>query len=133
MMEEEEKCIFSCQSESKEKNNLKRNFLLHKQQQLKYKKKKKNLSEVFENGLLLKIPKILTITHSTSPMIQGGRDNLNESGFTFHCNIYTKFFFFNGLLTVKIGLTYAIAENNGQNHSYSNSSQGRALPGAIFR
>lgn len=54
------------------------------------------------------------------------------SGFTFHCNIYTKFFF-NGLLTVKISLTYAIAENNGQNHSYSNSSQGRALPGAIFR
>lgn len=42
-------------------------------------------------------------------------------------------FFFNGLLTVKIGLTYAIAENNGQNHGYPHSSQGRALPGAIFR
>lgn len=59
-------------------------------------------------------------------------DNLNESGFMFDCKIYPNFFV-DGLLTVKVGLTYAIAENNGENHSYPHSSQGRALPGAIFR
>lgn len=42
-------------------------------------------------------------------------------------------FFVKGLLTVKVGLTYAVAENNGENHSYPHSGQGRALPGAIFR
>lgn len=34
---------------------------------------------------------------------------------------------------LKISLTDAVAENDGQNHGYSHSSQGRAFPGAIFR
>lgn len=35
--------------------------------------------------------------------------------------------------TSKLILTYAVAENDGQDHSYPHSDQGGALPGAVFR
>lgn len=37
------------------------------------------------------------------------------------------------LVQSDLSLTYAVAENDGQNHSYSHSDQGGALPGAMFR
>lgn len=37
------------------------------------------------------------------------------------------------LMRSDLSLTYAVAENDGQNHSYSHSDQGGALPGAVLR
>lgn len=86
---------------------------------------------VSENGLLIKIQKnpdhiLQYITHDSK---RGGQ--FQWEWFYILLQYLSKLF--NGLLMVKIGLTYAIAENNGQNHSDSHSSQSRALPGTIFR
>lgn len=42
-------------------------------------------------------------------------------------------FWFYIAIYVYLSLTYAVAENDGQNHSYAYSNQGGAFPGAMFR